>query len=72
MSSAAAASAPAPTRIFKAVSPGPARGLLVLAMLGAVAAGLLATGLLLWRDPAVSARLSVIVAARRAVLRARG
>jgi hypothetical protein len=34
--------------------------------------GLLATGLLLWRDPAVGARLSAIVAARRAALRARG
>jgi hypothetical protein len=31
--------------------------------------GLLATVLLLWRDPAVGARLSAIVAARRAALR---
>jgi hypothetical protein len=31
--------------------------------------GLLATVLLLWRDPALSARLSAIVAARRAALR---
>jgi hypothetical protein len=34
--------------------------------------GLLAGGLLLWRDPAVGARLSTIVARRRAILRARG
>jgi hypothetical protein len=33
--------------------------------------GLLATVLLLWRDPVVSARLSAIVATRRAALRAR-
>ncbi len=35
-------------------------------------AGLLASVLLLWRDPAVGARLGVIVARRRAILRARG
>jgi len=34
--------------------------------------GLLATGLLLWRDPAVGSRLSAIVAVRRAALRAGG
>jgi hypothetical protein len=34
--------------------------------------GLLATGLLLWRDEAVSTRLSAIVAARRAALRMDG
>ncbi len=33
--------------------------------------GLLATALLLWRDPAVSARLSAIIAERRATIRAR-
>ncbi len=35
-------------------------------------AGLLAGGLLLWRDPVVGARLGAIVARRRAMLRARG
>ncbi len=34
--------------------------------------GLLAAILLLWRDPAVGARLSALVASRRAALRARG
>jgi hypothetical protein len=34
--------------------------------------GLLAAVLLLWRDPAVSARLSAIVASRRAAIRMRG
>ncbi len=34
--------------------------------------GLLAAALLLWRDPAVGARLGAIVAKRRALLRARG
>jgi hypothetical protein len=33
--------------------------------------GLLTTGLLLWRDPAVSTRLSAIVAARRAAISGR-
>ena len=34
--------------------------------------GLLATALLLWRDPAVGARLVALVTRRRAILRARG
>ena len=34
-------------------------------------AGLLAAALLLWRDPAVSARLGALVARRRAIVRAR-
>ena len=33
--------------------------------------GLLAAVILLWRDPAVGARLAMIVAARRAALRSR-
>jgi hypothetical protein len=34
--------------------------------------GLIATGVLVWRDPATRARLSEVVARRRAALRARG
>jgi peptidoglycan/LPS O-acetylase OafA/YrhL len=34
--------------------------------------GLLAAALLLWRDPAVGARLGAVVARRRAIVRARG